>query len=699
MHKSASDRILLVVMLALVVLFIAWPIGSMLIRSVQVPVPLSTARLADMTRAALAALPDDRGTTLRARWAAEAAPRPRMEAIAAAFTLNGLEVPWDRTAAFDRQIPAAEQALAGLAPDLRARVTGDLPLAVAMLHKRAVLVHLAGEALAPAMREALRSGQTTTMGIDHYSRVAREHRLRAAGLNALLLATTTTVITTMLAFLAAFGISRGLVVGAGLARFGLLVPLVSPPVVVATAAVLLFGRNGVVTHDLLDRTLGWTDAAHDNLYGLGGVLVAQVLSFLPAAFIVFDNLFTRPDGRLDEAAASAGASPWQRFRHVTLPMAQPGIVRAATLVFILSMTDFGNPMVIGRDLPVLAGVLYDEMIGFHNTAFAAAIAVWLIVPALAIALALNRIGGRRRFTSGFGGGDGGGNRQAAMAPPPALRRGFSLLVWSVIAATGVIYATIIAGAFVKVWGRDWGLTPHHFTAVEAVPGFVSSVVGITPVWTSLVVAGIAAPLGGLLAVIAAYLAERHRSTLTECMALIILLPAILPGVVFGIGYLTAFNAPFGIRALSLNGTHAVLVLNILFGNMFVGVLAGRALLRRIDRSIDEAAAALGASPVQRIRHVVLPVMRHAAILGALYVFVDGLSTVSAVVFLQGPDIGLAAVAILNAAEGTYYGAACAMSVAILIIVFTVMAAIRLVERGRLPARAAGTNPAAAMGAA
>ena len=114
MHKSASDRILLVVMLALVVLFIAWPIGSMLIRSVQVPVPLSTARLADMTRAALAALPDDRGTTLRARWAAEAAPRPRMEAIAAAFTLNGLEVPWDRTAAFDRQIPAAEQALAGL---------------------------------------------------------------------------------------------------------------------------------------------------------------------------------------------------------------------------------------------------------------------------------------------------------------------------------------------------------------------------------------------------------------------------------------------------------------------------------------------------------------------------------------------------------------------------------------------------------
>lgn len=668
---------------ALIVAFIGVPLGAMLVRSASVAAPLPPIELVRITGRALALLPEVERSALLRQWAERATDRQRMDAVAAALQVEGLPVPWDRKAAFDHQVEASRRALRELPDDRRRAVEELLPLALAALHRRVPLAFKVRDGLSEAEYETLRSGVSVRLGPDHYLRVLGEERFRRAAAHSLLLAAVTTVITTALALAAAHGVNRRIVPGAGLARFALLVPLVSPPVVVATAAVLLFGRNGLVTYELLDRSLGWIDASTSNLYGLAGVVVAQVLSFLPAAFIVFDNMMSRQDGRLDEAAASLGADPWRAFRHVGLPMAQPGIIRAATLVFILSMTDFGNPMVIGKDLPVLAGVLYDEMIGFQNTPLASAIAVWLIVPALAVYLLLDRIGRRKRFETA------GVAAPSAIPAPRAARIGLGVLVWSIVGFSAVIYLTIAAGAFVTVWGRDWSPTILHFTSAEVVPGLVSGYAGIAPVWTSLAVAGIAAPLGGLMAIGVAYLADRFRSAATESIAFLVMLPAILPGAVFGIGYVVAFNAPFGIRELSLNGTHAILVLNILFGNLFVGVLAGRALLRRLDRSVEEAAASLGATQWQRFRLVVLPVMRRAVLLGGLYVFVDGLSTFSAVVFLQGPDIDLAAVAIFDSAESAYYGTACAMSVAVLLVVFAVMAAIRLVERNSGEARRAG----------
>ncbi len=667
---------------ALIVAFIGVPLGAMLLRSAVVSAPLSAVELIDVTAEALDLLPAPEREALLAQWSARANARQRMEAVAAALEASGLPVPWDRTAAYDHQVAAAAQTLEALPAAQRAEVEALLPLAVAALHRRVPLAFRLRDRLSEDEFDRLRGGVSERLGLDHYLRVVTEERFRRAAANSLLLAGVTTILTTGLALLAAHGVNRRIVVAAGAARFGLLVPLVSPPVVVATAAVMLFGRNGLVTYGLLDRSLGWIDASVGNLYGLSGVVIAQVLSFLPPAFIIFDNLMARQDGRLDEAAASLGAGPWRGLLHVSLPMAQPGIIRAATLVFILAMTDFGNPMVIGKDLPVLAGVLYDEMIGFQNTPLASAIALWLIVPALSVYLLLDRIGRRKRFETV------GASAASTIPSPAAARIGLSLLVWSIVGFTAVIYATIAAGAFVSVWGRDWSFTTAHFTSAEAVPGFVSSHAGIAPVWTSLAVASVAAPLGGLMAIAVAWLAERFRSTATEALSFLVMLPAILPGVVFGIGYLVAFNAPLGMAALSLNGTHAILVLNILFGNMFVGVLAGRAMLRRLDRSLEEAAASLGATLWQRFRLVVLPVVRRAILLGTLYVFVDGLSTFSAVVFLQGPDIDLAAVAIFESAESTYYGKACAMSVTILLIVFAVMAGLRLIERWSGEARRA-----------
>ncbi|PVB60586.1 iron ABC transporter permease [Labrenzia sp. 011] len=656
----------------LVFAFIALPMGAMLVRSFHVDGPVSMSVLRDRTETALLLLPPNERETFVTRAVSSADPSMRMEAIAAAMTLADLPVQWDRKAAYSKQIVAADEALARLPADKRESVEAHLSLAIVMLHKRIPLAYKVKDKLAVEDYSVLRSGKIRRYGLDHYREVIETPRMATAALNSLKLASIATVLTTLVAYLLAFGVNRGGIWRAGLARYAILLPLVSPPVVIATAIVLLFGRNGLVTRALLDDTLGLIDAGSTNLYGFYGVVVVQFLSFLPPAFIILDNVLSKQDGRLEEAAAIQGAGFRQTFFQLHLPMAQPGLIRAATLVFILAMTDFGNPMVIGQNMNVLAGVLYDEMIGFSNTPLASAIAVWLIVPVLAVYALLARIGRHKRFETSE-------TAASAIALPAALNRGLSCLAWGIASLTAVIFATIIMGAIVRRWGQDYSLTLDYFTSAN-VPGFVSQFDGIEPVWTSLWIVLAAAPLGGLLAVIVAYLAERVRNRLNAAIGFLVLLPAILPGAVFGVGYIVAFNAPFGVADWSLNGTRTLIILNIAFGHLYVGVLAGRAMLSRLDRSVDDAAEILGASLWQRFSFVTLPMMRRAVLFGALFIFVDGMCTFSAVVFLQGPDFDLASVAIFQTASVSYYGVACAMSVAILAIVFAVMGGLATISR-------------------
>lgn len=177
----------------------------------------------------------------------------------------------------------------------------------------------------------------------------------------------------------------------------------------------------------------------------------------------------------------------------------------------------------------------------------------------------------------------------------------------------------------------------------------------------------------------AFVLERIRPPGRELLGFVALLPAVLPGLIFGIGYILAFNLPFGLAALSLTGTSAILVLNILFGNMFVGVLAGRAALQRLDPAIEEAAEGMGAGGLRRIADVTLPLLRPALLLGALHVFVDGMTTLSSVIFLVSGTHELASVAIFNQANGGG-GAAAATSGVILALAGAAMAGIWALDR-------------------
>ncbi|TDI60222.1 MAG: iron ABC transporter permease [Alphaproteobacteria bacterium] len=689
MIRQIPGQVATVIIGLILFVFVAYPLGSVLVESFAVSGPMTVFELREMTLDALDLMePKTREKTV-SRWIERAKPRDRMDATAAALELIGEGVPWDREAAFDKQIEAARKTVAGLDAGKRAEFEAQFPIAYVMLKKRIPLAFKVKTKLSEEQFENLRTGAHEGIGLEHYLAIFKEARLQKGLRNSLFIAIISCTITTLLAYAIAYGVNRRVLPAPNLVRYGVLTPLVSPPVMIATAAILMFGRQGALTKGLLDRTLGWINADVDNLYGLSGVIVAEVFSFLPAAFIIMDNVLSKHDGRVEEAAASQGASPWQVFTRVTLPLSMPGLRRTVILVFILAMTDFGNPLVIGKDIPVLAGILYDEMIGFQNTKLSAALAMWMVVPALSAFFLLESIGRKKRYDTGDSG-----------AGPPELPVPFTarvvitVLTGAVLGLVVILYGTIIVASFVKIWGVDYSFTPHHYTSVDAVPGFVSEYEGVTIVWDSFKVSVIAAPIGGVLALVVAYIVERVRPVGGNLMSFVTLLPAILPHILFGIGYIIAFNLPFGQKGLALTGTMSILVLNLMFGHIYVGVLAGRAVLQRMDASVDEAAEILGASLVQRFTRVTLPMMRHAALLGTLYVFVQAMTSLSSIVFLVSPGNDLAAVAILDAAVGSYYGAASAMSVTMLLIVFAVMGGMWWFERfgpawARLSAHEAG----------
>jgi iron(III) transport system permease protein len=682
-RRGTGAWLLVILVAGGLAIFVAAPILAVLVASFETPRRLERGELVALTATMLEQVPEAERERRLNGWWQRARTNERIDTRRAALELAGESVTARSDDRYDIQARAIDAALGRLTPERRTEIEARMPLVNAALHKRVLIADGLEHAVPAAELAAFRLGQSTTMGIANYARLAFDGRLRAALLNGVLLATTSAALVTALAFALAYAIQRARVPGAQVIRAVALLPLVSPPVLVAFALLLLFGRQGLVTFGLLDQTLGLVDANSFNIYGFGGIVVAQVIGLLPPAYVVIDNALARQDGALEEAAVSGGASFADVLRHVTLPMAAPALARAFILSFVLSMTDFGNPEVVGQGYPVLAGEIYDMIVGTREFPLAAAACLSLLGPGLALYLLAERVFDRRRYDPG--------QRVAAATGhvvPPAIRGALLGLGIATAAIVAILFLVVVASAFTVYWGVDHRFTLAHFLGVRAdlqdqtfaQSGFGTRYLGLSSVWTSLQVAALAAPIGGLFALLTVYVLDRLRPPGRSVLSFVALLPAVFPGIVFGIGYLHVFNAPFGVPALALTGTIAILVLNILFGNLFVGILAGRGVLQKTAAGIEDAAATLGASEWQSFRHVVLPLMRQAFILGALFIFIDAMTTLSAVIFLVTGEHMLASVLIFSQATGVEYGSAAAKSTTILAIVLATVAVAFLVER-------------------
>ncbi len=488
--------------------------------------------------------------------------------------------------------------------------------------------------------------------------------------NSLFLAILVGLLTTILGLVFALVVTRSGFRHKRALRALTVLPIITPPFVIGLALILMFGLSGSVTVFMSDlfgiQPTRW-------LYGLPGVLIAQLLAFTPIAFLVLIGVVEGVSPSMEEAAQTLRASRWQTFRTVSLPLMRPGLANAFLLGFIESMADFGNPLVLGGNFDVLSTEIFFAIVGAqYDQGRAAVLAMVLLFFTLSAFYAQRMWLGKKSYTTVSGKGDAGVH--------PLMPSGLSIPVFVIAGIWGlftiVVYAMILYGSLVELWGVNNSLTfKHYITAFQV--GFGEDGIRWTGAawdsfWTTLYIAAAAAPLTAIVGLVTAYLLTRQTFAGKNAFEFGTMLSFAIPGTVIGVSYILAFNVP----PIEITGTGIILIISFIFRNMPVGVRAGIASMSQLDKSLDESSLTLGANSWQTFRKVILPLLRPAILAALVYSFVRAMTAISAVIFLVSAEYDMATSYIIGRVENNDYGLAIAYSTT---LIFVMLAAVGLLQ--------------------
>ncbi|HTV71759.1 MAG TPA: iron ABC transporter permease [Rhizobiaceae bacterium] len=490
--------------------------------------------------------------------------------------------------------------------------------------------------------------------------------------NSLVLAILVGVLTTLLGLVFALMLTRTGFRYGRLLRALTVLPIITPPFVIGLAIILLFGLSGAVTQ-ALDSVFGIP--ATRWVYGLPGLLIAQLLAFTPIAFLVLIGVVEGVSPSMEEASQTLRADRWQTFWNVSLPLMRPGLANAFLLGFIESMADFGNPLVLGGNFDVLSTEIFFAIVGAqYDQAQAAVLAIVLLFFTLGAFWAQRFWLGRKSYTTVSGKGDSGVH--------PHLPKRLKYTVYAIAGFwtlfTLVIYATIFYGSFVTLWGVNHDLTVSHYVKAFAVGWNEFGIHWRGAAWssffTTLQIALVSALPTAAIGLLTAYLLVRQKFAGKDAFEFGTMLSFAIPGTVIGVSYVIAFNVP----PIELTGTGIILVVSFIFRNMPVGVRAGVASMSQIDKSLDESSLTLGASSWQSFRTVILPLLRPAILAALVYSFVRAMTAISAIIFLVSARYDMSTSYIVARVENNEYGIAIAYSAVLIAVMLAVIGIMQLV---------------------
>ena len=464
----------------------------------------------------------------------------------------------------------------------------------------------------------------------------------------------TTIIVTVVVFFFAYAMTRTTISGKTFFRNVIMMPLVAPSIIQALALIYLFGRNGLITAHLLQ--IDW------NIYGSTGIIVSEVLYCLPHAFVILFTTLSAVDIRLDEAAESLGATPFKVFTKITLPSAKYGILSSAALTFNLTITDFGNPVVIGANYNVLATEIYAQVTNLYRFDLGATISIILLVPSL-MAFIFNYYISRKTFAMISGAA------KPVIPPSRPLKKISSTIYCSIVSLSIIIiFATVVIGSFVKIWPYDWTLTFAHY--------HFPSIGGYSALWTSVWISLFVGLGGSFITLVAGYVMETRKPFFKQFIYLLSVMPAAIPGLVMGLGYILAFNKPYYV----FYGTPWIIVINVIICNFTLGILSSISNLRNIDPSIEEASISLGGDTIKTFFQIIFPLSRVAFFQNFVYFFMRSMTTISAVIFLVSATVHLAAIEIIMLDNDGWTASANAMCTCIIVIVLIMLGILQIISK-------------------
>ena len=445
---------------------------------------------------------------------------------------------------------------------------------------------------------------------------------------------------------------RGLLMGI------ILITMVSPPFVSSLAYIQLYGRRGWITYRLLGLT--W------NPYNCWGVIWMQSISFVPMNALFLSGILTKMDTASIQAARDLGASPRHILLDVVLPLIRPGILVTLLLTFVRAIADFGTPTIIGGRFNTLASDIYIQLIGYSNPTKAAAMNVILLVPTLIAFLAYRVMLERSdRLTAGRG-------RQNRV--DLKLHRcgavGIATLVLTVLFFIMMVlqYGCIFASGFMKITKGVYSFSLDYLRQLLRYDS--------ATIVRSVVYALIVSFVGTFFAMLFAYYTGRRNVPGRRFFDFLVMMPYMIPGTCFGIGYILAFNK----EPLKLTGTALIVMACMLFKQLPTTTKLCSAALTQIPRNLELSARDLGGGRMAVLRDVILPGMRTAFFTCFSHNFSSSMTTAGAIIFLINPGRKLLVFNLFDKVYLGEYPMASLIATLIIVIVLAVEGLVWLISR-------------------
>lgn len=454
-------------------------------------------------------------------------------------------------------------------------------------------------------------------------------------------------------------------------------PLIMPPFVGAVAMQLFFGRNGSVNL-LLDDWLGFKIAFMD---GLNGVIFVQSIHYFPFILINLSAGLRNIDSAMEEAAQNLGASGFRLFRRIVFPLAMPGYVAGASLVFVKVFDDLATPLLLNvKDMLAPQAYLRVTSIGITDPMGYVISVVLIVASVSAIALSALATRGTDYATVQRGGG-----RLARRA----LRPWESAMAYAVVTLILLLVLAPHAGLLLLSFATIWSFSPlpDGYTAAHFVRVFSESSLYIK---NTLIYASLAGLIDVVIGTAIAYLVLRTRLVGRNALDWAASAALAIPGVVLGIGYLRAF---YGLQlwdGTPLAALWIVIVLALAIRRLPYALRACYAALQQISVSLEEAAENLGATKARTVRRIVVPLMTGGILAGFITSFATAAVELSATLMLvqsnSDAPLSYGLYVFMQSAAGRGPGAALGVIAVVLVAACTILSHV-IIERGRTASEA------------
>jgi len=461
--------------------------------------------------------------------------------------------------------------------------------------------------------------------------------------NSLSIAILSTLIVLFVAFVYGYALTRSCMPYKWFFKIVALIPLLTPSLLGGISLVYWFGNQGVAKALLFGETI----------YGPIGITIGSSYWVFPHALMIVITALSITDARLYEAATALRTSQIRTFFTVTLPGCKYGLISAGFVVFTLVFTDFGVPKVIGGNYNMLATDVYKQVIGQQNFQMGAVVSVVLLVPAL-FAFAVDRIVQKKQVALLSA-------RAVPYVPQPSAGRDMTMLIFCSVVALLIIGMLGMAqyASLVKFWPYNLSLSLSNYD-FDVMDGG-----GWDAFWNSLYMSLYTAAIGTGVIFFGAYLMEKGRAfgagrTIFHMLAM---LPLAVPGLVLGLSYIFFFNNPANPFHF-LYGTLGILVVVSITHFYTVSHLTAVTALKQMDPEFESVSASLKAPFYKTFFKVTVPVCTPAILDISMYLFLNAMTTVSAVIFLYSSDTTLASVAVMNMDDAGDIAPAAAMAMMI-----------------------------------